>query len=270
MGGGQAGGKGAQAAGPSSGNSSPAGGSQIPASSSGSNDVTVLMEVHHNADFNLVGGVMAIRVKSASLAVTPEYAQYQALPNSGSSGSGGTPPPVTYEPYGSCNGGLQQQAGPTVTPTPSQPSPTTYTAPYYCIQSTQTTNWQVAGMVGLEYFPLHRDYFPRQRGTMFVAKNLVPGIMAASSVTSLGNFFLGLNWEPMNGINFFAGQATANQTTLASGVSQTTVYWPVGSSNGPPTIPTATHLRTGWAIGMGFDLGVFTQLFGKAQSPTLP
>jgi hypothetical protein len=97
----------------------------------------------------------------------------------------------------------------------------------------------------------------------------MPVPLVATSVTSLGNLFAGGNIELANGINFFGGRASAHQSTLPSGYSMTTVLEPAGSGN-PPTIPTATHLRWGWSFGVGFDLSVFTQIFGKASGASAP
>jgi hypothetical protein len=140
---------------------------------------------------------------------------------------------------------------------------------YYCYQRSQTSPWQVAGMAGIAWFPLHRDYFSRERGNMFKAKNLVPSLLLASSITSLGSAFIGPNFEPVNGLDIFAGYASANQASLPSGVSPYTVY-PAGSTGNPPTLNTGTDLKGGFSFGVGFDLNVFIQLFSKTQGPSLP
>jgi hypothetical protein len=44
----------------------------------------------------------------------------------------------------------------------------------------------------------------------------------------------------------------------------------VGSSGAAPTVNTATHVKGGYAFGVGFDISVFLQLFGKTQGPSLP
>jgi hypothetical protein len=125
-------------------------------------------------------------------------------------------------------------------------------------------------MAGVGWFPVGRDYFSRERGTSFRVKNLVPSVLVASSITSLGSVFLGPNFEPVNGLNLYAGYASAHQASLPSGVSSTTPYIPVGSSSTPPTLNTTTRLKFGFTFGVGFDLSVFLQLFGKTQGPSLP
>ncbi len=92
--------------------------------------------------------------------------------------------------------------------------------------------------------------------------------MAATSVTSLGNFMIGPDFEPSNGINFFAGIAAAHQNTLPSGYSTSMALVPAGTT--PPTIPTATHVKWGLSIGVAFDFSVFTQIFGKASGALAP
>lgn len=97
----------------------------------------------------------------------------------------------------------------------------------------------------------------------------MPSLLFASSITSLGSAFIGPNIEPINGIDFFAGFATAHQLSLPKGVSPYTVY-PASSMGNPPTLNLATHEKGGISFGVGFDLSVFQQLFTKASGPSLP
>lgn len=133
---------------------------------------TVLVEVHRKANFNLVGGAMAIRVPTKSFGVQPEIA------------TGKTSGSTTVYPA-SCNG------GPTTNIPAAANAPST---PYYCATVTQTSNWQVAGMAGMAWFPAGRDYFPHGSGAAFRPQNLIPSALLATSVTSLGNVFLGPNF----------------------------------------------------------------------------
>ena len=244
IGGGATGGQGnnATAASPSSG------------SPSGSNDVTVLMEVHHRATFNMVGGVMAIFVPTNSYSVVSEVANYANV---------GTPKAPVYQAPESCNNGTVSNFVYTGTGTPT-------TASYYCIQATQTGSVQLAGMAGLEWFIHPRDYFPRGRGVGTTPQNWIPSLLVASSVTSLGSAFFGPNIEPVNGFNVFAGVASAHQQTLPTGTSLTSVYQGNGSSSTAPSFTPATHEKWGFSVGVGFDLSVFTQLFTKTSGPQLP
>ena len=67
----------------------------------------------------------------------------------------------------------------------------------------------------------------------------------------------GQNIEPFNGIDLFGGWATTNVTGLAKGTSLNQVLLPVGSSGAAPTVNTATHVKGGYAFGVGFDISVF-------------
>jgi hypothetical protein len=219
------------------------------------------MEIHRRANFNIVGGAMAIRIPTTNYTVVPEIAKQTANPNTATG-----QPPYIYP--GPCNG----TAGANIPVTPptgtgSWPAST----PYYCIARQQSAGWQAAGMVGVAWFPLGRDYFPYGTGgSVRKRKNYSPSILAATSVTSLGNFFLGPNFEPANGINFFGGFAAGHQNTLPSSVSPDLPLLPVGSSNSAPTLPTTTHEKWGISLGIGFDLSVFTQIFGKASGASAP
>jgi hypothetical protein len=230
------------------------------------------MEVHRFANFNLVGGVMAIHAKNYSFATVPEYASF--TPGTGVASVSGSTTSYIYSAYVTCppnsmatsttSGAVLINSSTTsssLTPSPS---------PYYCINQTQTASLQPAGMVGVAWFPWHRDYFPRDRGDKFQGRNWIPSFMAASAVTQLGSVFFGPNLEPFNGIDLFGGWATANVTSLAKGTSLNQVLLPVGSSGAAPTLNTATHVKGGISFGVGFDISTFLQLFGKAQGPSLP
>jgi hypothetical protein len=209
---------------------------------------TVLVEVHRRANFNIVAGAMVIRVPTKSFSL-----QSQVATTSKGSGSSTVFP-------ASCNGGSPVNiAGATSSST---------SAPYYCATVTQTSDWQVAGMVGVAWFPSGRDYFPRGTSGSLHIHNMIPAVLVATSVTSLGNSFIGPDFEPVNGLDLYAGFASAHQTGLPSTQSLSTVFLPVGSA--APTLSTVTHVKLGLTFGVGFDFSVFTQIFGKTASASLP
>ena len=209
---------------------------------------TVLVEVHRLANFNLAGGVMAIHVPTNSYFVTPSTAAATAVnpaPN----------PPTYTETCGST------QVTANGVPTTINGT-TTYAAPTYsCITQTQKTNWQVAGMAGITWYLKGRDYFPRHTGFSNYKRNYLPGILIASSITSFGSGFGGLSFEPISGVDFFSGIASANRNVLPSGLSPNSI---VASTY---TLPSVTQVRVGFSAGIAFDFGVFTQLFSKTVNP---
>ena len=151
---GQAGGqpsgsKGAQSAGQGS-STQPASGSPSGATSTtGSNDFTVVMEVHRFANFNLVGGVMAIHAKNYSFATEPEYASFSGT--TGISTGTTTAPQFTYSVYVTCPPNPKATSStPGAVPingTSNSASVTPSPSPYFCINQTQTASLQPAGMV---------------------------------------------------------------------------------------------------------------------------
>jgi hypothetical protein len=201
---------------------------------------TILIEVHRRAPFNLAGGVVLIHVPTATYAVQ----QAPALATA-------PVPPATYA-TGTCNNVTAPIAGSTA-----------LTTAYDCISKTQKTSWQVAAMVGITYYPWHhgRDYFPIGDGIRF---DWHPSLLLASSVTSLGSGIGALNFEPITGIDVFAGIGSAHTATLPNGIGPNSVL-PSGYSLSP-----GTSVRPGFATGIAFDLTVFTSLFTKPSGTTLP
>ncbi len=197
---------------------------------------TILVEVHRVANFNLMGGTMFIHIPNASYGV-------QASPT-----------PSVTDPTSST--GYSGTCGGAKVPVPA---PATGTTPpsYSCIVQTQQTQWQLAGMAGLVWFPWGHDYFPRHSGYANVGKNLLPSLLLATSVTSLGNSMGGVNWEPISGLDFYAGLGSAHRTVLPSGLSVNTAV-----ATGT-TITQITQEHAGFTIGVGFDLSVITALFGS-------
>jgi len=60
-------------------------------------------------------------------------------------------------------------------------------------------------MAGIIWYPVGRDYFPRRMGYSNYPRNYIPGVLIATSVTSLGSAFGGGTFEPLNAIAFFCG-----------------------------------------------------------------
>lgn len=88
----------------------------------------------------------------------------------------------------------------------------------YCPFLTATSKFQVQGIVGVVWNPWGRDYFPfgnTQSVGIFGPRRFIPGLMMATSITSLGNAFGGVNIEPTNGIDLYLGAANGTTQTLA-------------------------------------------------------
>jgi hypothetical protein len=251
---------------------------------------TILVEVHRRANFNLIGGAMVLRVPTSTYAVqagtSPAIlattASQPTLAGSTTTTSGMPPNTTTTTTYtynysftqtysGICNNTPGTVAtytayatatnttgiAPTVPPNPpSAPTPPAYS----CVIQTQTSKTQLAGMVGMAWFPLGRDYFPRRNGFSIYPHDLIPSLFAATSVTSLGNAAFGFNFEPISGIGLFIGRGMAHTTILPNGVTTSTVL-PSGY-----ILPTITQVKWGYSYGIGLDLSVFLQLFTKGGS----
>jgi hypothetical protein len=201
---------------------------------------TILLEVHRLAQFNLVGGIVFFKIPNTTYAVTPGT---NATPTS----SGAT----TYT--GTCGG--------TSGATSNQGTASTYS----CVVPTQSSSIQLAGMAGLTYYPWRRDYFPRHSGNGVYRRNLYPSIIGATSVTSLGNSVVVANWEPLSGLDIFAGGGWAHQNVLPSGITTSTIL-PAGY-----TLQLGTKVKSGFAFGFGFDVGILSQIFGsKTSAASMP
>jgi len=218
---------------------------------------TVLVEVHRIANFNLVAGAMVIAVPSYTYAVGPTENAAAAYSTS-TVGSTADVTTVTYT--GSCGtrGSVQTPGGTTVGYNNGTPSSVTNGSPTYaCLVQTQRASWQVAGMTGVAWFPWGRDYFPRKTGWTNYKKNYLPSVLLATSVTSLGSAFGGINWEPISGIDFFGGIGSASREGLPKGVTLNTLV-PVGY-----TVTSTNNLHGAKTFGIAFDLSVFTAMFSK-------
>jgi hypothetical protein len=205
---------------------------------------TILVEVHRLANFNLMGGVMLIHVPTASY-----NTQASLTPATASTSS-----PTGYS--GTCGGqSVNVPAAPGATPPVN----------YSCIIQTQKTEWQVAGMAGLVWYPWGRDYFPRRSGYASFGRNLAPSLLLATSVTSLGNSMGGINWEPISGIDFYGGVASAHKTILPNGLTANSAV-PSGYA-----LNNVTQEHVGLSLGVGMDLSVITSLFGgKTSAASMP
>jgi hypothetical protein len=203
---------------------------------------TILVEVHRVANFNLMGGVMLIHIPTGSYAVqaSPTAAVATSTSPTGFNGTcGGKTVPV---------------------PTPATPPASGQSFNYACIIQTQKTDWQVAGMAGITWFPWGHDYFPRHSGYANFGRNLLPSLLVATSVTSLGNSMGAVNWEPVSGLDFFAGIGSAHRTSLPNGL---TVNTPVAAGT---TLSTVTSEHVGLTLGLGFDLNTIITLFSAKST----
>jgi hypothetical protein len=192
---------------------------------------TILVEVHRVANFNLMGGVMFIHIPNTTYGV-------QASPTPSTLDAANTGYDIE-----TCGG--QQTLVLAATPAPT----------YSCIVQTQHTQWQLAAMAGLVWFPWGHDYFPRHSGYENFGRNLLPSLLLATSVSSLGNSMGGVNWEPVSGLDFYAGIGSAHKTVLPSGLTVNTAV-PSGY-----TLTQITQEHAGFTFGVGFDLNVITALF---------
>lgn len=201
--------------------------------------------VERRTYFNFTGGFLAIHIPTQSYTLVEST----------------VPTPAAGSSFSPCN------SASTVTVSTSGTIPT-----YYCPVINQKTPWQVGGIAAITYFPFGRNYFPRRlqighAPSSSIAKDLASdfGLMLGTSVTQLGSGFGGVSFEPLYGLNFYAGIASANSTRLAAG----------GGSNHDiyttSTAPTIQNLHVGLSLGIGFDFNVFTNIFKNgAVGPSIP
>jgi hypothetical protein len=123
----------------------------------------------------------------------------------------------------------------------------------------QNDRFQLQALAGLNIYLKKRDLFP---GYLTPAMRWIPGILFGTSVTSLGNFMIGPNWEPITGLDLYSGLAVGHTTDLLKGVVPgVTQFDPKTTS-----APTVQTLRTGLFFGIGFDLNTFRSVFQKSSS----
>lgn len=216
-----------------------------PAGNAGHYAATAEVLVERRTYFNFTGGFLAINIPTKSYTLVEST----------------VPTPAAGSSFSPCN------SASTVTVSTSGTIPT-----YYCPVINQKTPWQVGGIAAITYFPLGRNYFPRhlqigRAPSSSIAKDLASdfGLMLGTSVTQLGSGFGGVSFEPLYGLNFYAGIASASSTRLASG----------GGSNHDiyttSTAPTIQNLHVGLSLGIGFDFNVFTSIFKNgAIGPSIP
>lgn len=206
----------------------------VPQPPTGHFEALVEIEVQRRVHFNLEGGFFAIRVPTKSF----------SFPASS------VPTPAAKTSFMPC-GGSASVTVPSTAPT------------YYCATVTQSSDWQVAGLAGVTWIPWGRNYYPKP-GRLRHFKNYgeMIGLMLGTSVTSLGSGFAGLSVEPVNGISFFGGVASAHSVSASAGLGGG-IY----TTSSPPTI---TSTKFGAALGMGFDLAIFGTIFKGASAPTMP
>jgi hypothetical protein len=209
----------------SGGGSSTTQASAVTAPAAGHIDTSSLFFVHRLANFNLIGGFLTVRVPTKTYALIPSTV---TVPSSG----------TVFSPCG---------PGSSVTSTATS---------YYCPTVTQSTDWQVSAMAALNWFPWGRDYYPGQRvRTRAETFRDMFGVMLGTAVTTLGTGFGGVNFEPVNGLSFYSGVASANSQRLPTGVNLSTPF------NSTSNFQPVTTLHAGLAFGIGFDFGVASSIF---------
>jgi hypothetical protein len=200
---------------------------QIPASTNAQPHVvrTILLEVHHEVRFNAVGGFYWSTLRQRSFSINPGPVYCTTGP-----GSSATTVPSTT---GSCGAAV-----------PSYPVGS-------AIQ-TQNTH-QLGFMLGFEIYFVKRDLFP---GSLTKTMRAAPGLLLGAAPGSAPGFMFGLNWEPMNGVDFYTGAHYAQVVGLANGINSSTLLPTSG------TVPTVTPYRCcGLFLGAGIDLHVFQSIF---------
>jgi hypothetical protein len=210
---------------------------------------TILVEVHRVANFNLMGGVMLIHVPTTNYGL--QASPTPAVATTATTTTNGTTTTTVTGYTANCAGQM------TSLPVPASATPTSPAPSYSCLVQTQQTQWQVAGMAGLVWFPWGHDYFPRHSGYANFGRNLLPSALLATSVTSLGNSMGGVNWEPVSGLDFYVGLGSAHKMSLPSGLIVNSAL------ESGSTLSQVTTEHAGFAIGVGFDLSVITQMFSS-------
>lgn len=198
---------------------------------------STIIRVERVVHFNLVGGVIITHVPNANYS----YVQSNIVPTAGA---------TTYSP---CPGFAAIP-------------PATGSASVFCPVQTSATQYQVAGMAGVNWIPWGRNYYPEGTEPQHFLRRQFNkfGILVASSITSLGSGFGGGSFEPTNGFDLFAGVASAHSQTLPSGTG------PFIGTSAPASVQTVSTLHFGFSFGVGFDLGVFKSLFSGTSTPTIP
>jgi hypothetical protein len=195
----------------------------------------VLVEVHRKADANLVGAIIGSTIPLRSFGVQPGPA------------STTTTTTTTTTPNGT-----------TTTSTTGGPS----TPGYYYGYESQNDHVQIQGMAGINWYPGGRDFYP---GYLRGWRRVIPGFLFGTSVTAPGNFIGGLDFEPTNGFDIILGGEVGPVKQLAPGVTLGMYGTQFAASD---VVPTRQHTTGGFVFGIGFDLSVFSAVFGGASSPS--
>jgi hypothetical protein len=161
--------------------------------------------------------------------------------------------------------------------------PTTSTTTF-AFQS-QKQPYQIAGILGVIWYPFGRDSFAVSKKARFfdepatytysrhtLAQKLAPGILVATAVNTTGTFVVAPEWDIAPGVSLFGGLALANKTSLsqnvvlcnATGISISTVQY--GTTTTPPPGTTVTSVQVQTTTGCATANA--TQLSG-ATVPTV-
>jgi hypothetical protein len=124
----------------------------------------------------------------------------------------------------------------------------TITAPFAA-----TREMQQHFFLGIDYYLRPRDSFP---GAKQASRLSQLGVLGGISITHLNNFFAGLAWEPILGINLGLGLHFGTETALQPPAAEHTALT-------SDTVPTYEQRRTGAFFTLGLDVEVFRKVFGK-------
>lgn len=120
---------------------------------------------------------------------------------------------------------------------------------------------QIGAFAGLEIYIDRRDLFP---GYLSNSMRWTPGFLVGTSATAPTNFMVGLNFEPVTGIDFYGGMLYGQETRLANGISSGPAGTQLSTSGTVPT--TQSYVCCKVFIGVGLDAhfvtSIFTGLFG--------
>jgi hypothetical protein len=116
-----------------------------------------------------------------------------------------------------------------------------------------TREMQQHFFLGIDYYFRPRDSFPGAKQPSWKSQF---GVLGGVSITHLNNFFAGLAWEPILGINLGAGLHFGTETALQPPAAEHTALT-------SDTVPTYEQRRTGGFFTLGLDVEVFRKVFGK-------
>jgi hypothetical protein len=122
---------------------------------------------------------------------------------------------------------------------------------------------QFNALTGINWYAFgKRDYFPGYSTWRYRLKH--PGLLLATTVTSLGNVMGGVNFEPASGVDVYGGLAVGQETHLGPGIILGVTQFGASATS----VPTRQTLTPGAFFGVGFDIGTFATLFSKSSAPT--